>query len=271
MRDLPRCAALAAWGSAVLAGLASIDDAVSAVQGADLPHTVDLSNLPLEAPVDGLVGLFAALRRAEVRRLRMVLPVEGDLAGLPGPPHFNQAALDVGECVVSDDGLPCGFVPVIVRHGRDVPDDELEPVDEALDSAVSVLWVGLPTQPGAPGGGLADLSESRRALLTTLQEASSTLEQLQVAAWTRDPVADLDQVRQRSVSADMPPGTPSRAASVLDLAWRVRTVVELAAQNDGGAITTFESERRRLALRRLDVVSRHAVVAAVNAALEPVR
>lgn len=270
MRDLPRCAALAAWGSAVLAGTASIDDAVSAIQGTDLPHTVDLSNLPLEAPVDGLVGLFAALRRAEVHRLRMVLPVEGDLAGLPGPPHFNAAALDVGECVVADDGQPCGFVPVIVRHGREVPAGE-DPIDEALDATVSVLWVGLPTQQCAPGGGLADLGESRRALLTTLQEASSTLEQLQVASWTRDPVADLDHVRQRSVSADMPPGTPSRAASVLDLAWRVRTVVELAAQNDGGAITTFESEQRRHALRRLDVVSRHAVVAAVNAALEPVR
>jgi hypothetical protein len=267
MRDLPRCAALAAWGSAVLAGTASIDDAVSAVQGTDLPHTVDLSNLPFEAPVDGLVGLFAALRRAGVQRLRMVLPVEGDLAGLPGPPHFNAAALDVGECVVSDDGLPCGLVPVIVRHG---PAGE-EPADDELDSTVSVLWVGLPTHRCAPGGGLADLSESRRALLTTLQEASSTLEHLQVTAWTADPVADLDHVRQRSVSADMPPGTPSRAASVLDLAWRVRAVVEIAAQNDGGAITTFESEQRRHALRRLDVASRHAVVAAVNAALEPVR
>lgn len=268
MRDLPRCAALAAWGSAVLAGAASIDDAVSAVQGSDLPHSVDLSNLPFEAPVDGLVGLFAALRRAGVKRLRMVLPVEGDLAGLPGPPHFNAAALDVGECTVTDDGLPCGFVPVIVRHGRELPDDE---VDEAMDAATSVMWVGLPTDRCAPGGGLADLSESRRALLTTLQEASSTLEQLQVASWTRDPVVELDHVRQRSVSADMPPGTPSRAASVLDLAWRIRTVVELAGQDDGGAITTYESEQRRHALRRLDVVSRHAVVAAVNAALEPAR
>jgi hypothetical protein len=267
MRDLPRCAALAAWGSAVLAGTASIDDAVTAIQGSDLPHTVDLSNVALEAPVDGLVGLFAALRRAEVRRLRMVLPVEGDLAGLPGPPHFNQAALDVGECVVTDDGLPCGFVPVIVRHGPCAG----EPADDALDNTVSVMWVGLPTDRCAPGGGLADLSESRRALLTTLNEASSTLEHLRVAGWTRDPIADLDHVRQRSVSADMPPGTPSRAASVLDLAWRIRTVVELAGQDDGGAITTYESEQRRHALRRLDVVSRHAVVAAVNAALEPAR
>jgi hypothetical protein len=269
MRDLPRCAALAAWGTAVLTGTASIDDAVTAIQGTDLPHTVDLSNLPVEAPLEGLVGVFAALRRAEVTRLRMVLPVEGDLAGLPGPPHFNAAALDVGECVVADDGLACGFVPVIVRHGREV--DDAETVDEAMDAAVSVMWVGLPTHRAAPGGGLSDLSESRRALLTTLQEASSTLEHLQVAAWTQDPVVQLDDVRQRSVSADMPPGTPSRAASVLDLAWRVRTVVEIAAQDDGGAINTWESEQRRHALRRLDVVSRHAVVAAVNAALEPAR
>jgi hypothetical protein len=263
MRDLPRCAALASWGTAVLAGTASIDDAVSAIQGSDLPHSVDLSNVPFDAPVDGLVGLLAALRRARVTRLRMVLPVEGDLAGLPGPPHFNAAALDVGECVVADDGLPCGFVPVVVRHGQ--PDAD----EESPDTTMSVMWVGLPVHEPCPGGGLADLSESRRRLLTTLQEASATLEKLQVAAWVRDPAAGLDHVRQRSVSAGMPPGTPPRAASVLDLAWRVRTVVEIAQQDDGGAINTWESTRRMQALHQLDVVSRHAVVAAVNAALEP--
>jgi hypothetical protein len=93
MQDLPRSAALAAWGSAVLAGTAAIDDAVTAVQGSDLPHTVDLSNVPFDAPVDGLVGLFAALRRGGVSRLRLLLPAEGDLTGLPGPPNFNNAAL----------------------------------------------------------------------------------------------------------------------------------------------------------------------------------
>lgn len=265
MRDLPRSAALAAWGSAVLAGSASIDDAVSEIQGIDLPHTVDLSNLPFDAPVDGLVGLLAALRRGGVTRLRMVLPVEGDLAGLPGPPHFNSAALDVGECVVADDGLPCGFVPVVVRHGHADADEG------SLDASVSTMWVGLPIHEPAPGGGLSDLSESRQLLLTTLQEASATLENLQVASWTNDPVSGLDQVRRRSVSVGMPPGTPPRAASVLDLAWRVRTVVELAQQDDGGAINTWESSQRMQALRRLDAVSRHAVVAAVNAALEPAR
>ena len=106
MRDLPRSAALAAWGSAVLSGAASIDDAVSAVQGDDLPHSIDLAAVPLDAPVDGLVGLLAALRRAGVTRLRLHLPAEGDLAGLPGPPDFNTAALDVGECVVTEDGMP---------------------------------------------------------------------------------------------------------------------------------------------------------------------
>lgn len=265
MQDLPRSAALAAWGSAVLAGTASIDDAVTAVQGSDLPHAVDLSNVPFDAPVDGLVGLFAALRRGGVTQLRLLLPVEGDLVGLPGPPSFNHAALDVGECVVADDGLPCGFVPIIVRHGHPEADDA------DLDTALSVTWCGLPIHEAPPGGGTSGLSEARRALLTTLQEASTALERLDVAAWAGDPDPGLDRVRHRSVSAEMPPGTPSRAASVLDLAWRVRTVVEIARQDDGGAITSWESEQRLQTLRRLDAVSRHAVVAAVNAALEPAR
>jgi hypothetical protein len=265
MRDLPRSAALAAWGSAVLSGAASIDDAVSAIQGEDLPHAIDLSGVPLDAPVPGLVGLFAALRRCGVTRLRLLLPAEGDLAGLPGPPTFNSAALDVGECVVSEDGVPCGFVPVVVRHGH--PDSE----DDPLDTSLSAMWVGLPIRECAQAGALADLGESRRLLLTTLQEASATLEHLDVAAWSNDPAPGLDHLRHRSVSADMPPGTPSRAATVLDLAWRVRTVVEMARRDDGGAINTWESQQRLQALRRLDIVSRHAVVAAVNAALEPAR
>ncbi len=153
----------------------------------------------------------------------------------------------------------------MVRHGH--PDAD----DADLDTALSVMWCGLPIHESAPGGGMSDLSESRRLLLTTLHEASTTLEQLEVATWAGDPTPGLDHVRHRSVSADMPPGTPSRAASVLDLAWRVRTVVEIARQDDGGAINTWESEQRLQALRRLDVVSRHAVVAAVNAALEPAR
>jgi hypothetical protein len=263
MRDLPRSAALAAWGSAVLVGAASIDDAVSAVQGDDLPHVLDLSAVPLEAPVDGLVGLFAALRRGGVTRLRLHLPAEGDLAGLPGPPEFNSAALDVGECVVTEDGVPCGFVPIVIQHGRPEADDE------ALDTATSVRWLGFAIRPVAHVAGHSDLSECRQSLLTTLAEASDDLERLDTVNWGGDPAPGLDRVRHRSVSAGMPPGTPGRAAQVLDLAWRVRAVVELAGHDDGGAVNTWETTQRQQALRRLDVVSRHAVVAAVNAALEP--
>ena len=118
---------------------------------------------------------------------------------------------------------------------------------------------------------MSDLSEARRLLLTTLQEASATLERLEVATWAGDPAPGLDRLRHRSVSAGLPPGTPSRAASVLDLAWRVRAVVELAQQDDGGAVNTWESEPAPAGPAPARRVSRHAVVAAVNAALEPAR
>lgn len=261
MRDLPRSAALAAWGSAVLSGAASIDEAVSAVQGEDLPHSIDLSTVQLDPPVDGLVGLLAALRRAGVTRLRLHLPVEGDLAGLPGPPDFNATALEAGECVVTEDGVPCGFVPEVVHHGH--------PDAAALDTTTSVVWTGYPIRPLAHLAGYSDLSECRQSLLTTLAEASADLERLDTVNWGGDPAPGLDRVRHRSVSAGMPPGTPGRAAQVLDLAWRVRAVVELAGHDDGGAVNTWETNQRQEALRRLDRVSRHAVVAAVNAALEP--
>ena len=267
MRDLPRSAALAAWGSAVLSGTASIDDAVSAIQGDDLPHALDLSAVPFEAPVAGLVGLFAALRRRGVTRLRLLLPAEGDLAGLPGPPTFNTAALDVGECVVVR-----GRSAVRVRAGRRAARPPGRRRRRPGHPAVGDVVRRCRSASRAAGRGTGRPRASRRrSLLTTLQEASATLEHLDVAAWGSDPAPGLDHLRHRSVSADMPPGTPSRAAQVLDLAWRVRTVVELARRDDGGAVNTWESQQRLQALRRLDVVSRHAVVAAVNAALEPAR
>jgi hypothetical protein len=59
MHDLPRSAALAAWGSAVLAGTAAIDDAVTAVQGSDLPHAVDLRESLVTTWLDALTTMWS--------------------------------------------------------------------------------------------------------------------------------------------------------------------------------------------------------------------
>lgn len=271
VRDLPRSAALAAWGSAVLAGSAAIDDAVAAVQGDDLSHEVDLDVTGLDLPVDGLVGLIAVLRRIGARGLRLHLPAPGDPAGLPGPVDFVRAATAAGECVVTEGADPArvgpghelALVPEVSVHGPDT--DQLSEHDQV----VAVTWVGRLVRPIAPVGADGGLSDCERELRTALARATSDLEQLDVASWREDAADGLARLRSRSVAAGMPPGTPSRAAGVLDLAWRVQAVLELAGSDDGGAVNGWESHRRREALREVGTASRKAVAAAVNAALEP--
>ncbi|MCL2782227.1 MAG: hypothetical protein FWD74_12235, partial [Actinomycetia bacterium] len=126
-----RCAALAVWATAWLAGRAASDDVLRVTIGDDGPHRViglpDGPGGPPPPPApDGLAGpsgpnrppsapLAAAL--IEWRRcadaVRLVLPVPGDPRGLPGPPEFRAAALDAGEAVY---GGWLGLVPQVFDH-----------------------------------------------------------------------------------------------------------------------------------------------------------
>ncbi len=113
-----RCGALVAWTSAWLAGVAASDDVLRATVGDDSPHHVE--GLP-DAPAENPVPLSEALitwRRASAS-VRLVLPVAGDVRGLPGPAQFRSSALDAGEAVV---GGGLGLVPdVVERHPSSVP------------------------------------------------------------------------------------------------------------------------------------------------------
>ena len=72
----------------------------------------------------------------------------------------------------------------------------------------------------------------------------------------------------RGPSAVLPPGMPARSLHTVDLAWRVRAIVELATEDDGGAVSGWEAARRDQSLQGLDAVGRRALVTALNAALD---
>jgi len=65
--------------------------------------------------------LLAGLRSAGVRGLLLVLPVPGDLSGLPGPAGFNHRALDAGQAVLTVGGNPQGLVPSVEPVDPDGP------------------------------------------------------------------------------------------------------------------------------------------------------
>lgn len=254
MLDIPRSARLAAWGTAWLQGRASTGGVVRAVTGDDEPHRVEPADL---VPTADLEGLLTSLREAGVSALRVVLPVPGDALGLSGPPSFNTAAIEAGECVLTSTGPAWGAVPQATAFGSPWEPGHL------------VTWHVKPVAQGHYPDA-AGLAEAERALREGLLEATARLTRLDVAALGPDAAEELGQLRRAEIPAGvLPAGTPARSLQVLSTAGRLRAVLSLAAKDDGAAINAFEAQERARALRELDVVCRHAVVAAVNAATDP--
>ena len=111
------------------------------------------------------------------------------------------------------------------------------------------------------------LAEAERALREGLLDATARLTRLDVAALGPDAAEQLRRLRRAEIPPGvLPAGTPARSLQVLSTAGRLRAVLSLAAQDDGAAVNVFEAQERARTLRELDVVCRHAVVAAVNAA-----
>jgi len=257
---LARSALLVAWLGAALAGRVPTERAVRLVEASDEPHVVAAADSapPLD-DCDDLESLVPALRRHGATGLRLVLPVPGDALGLPGPSDVNTEALDAGECALTVGGSPLALVP------------EVEAFGSAYEPGYLVTWQVHACDPVRVTD-VGSLGEAERLLREALMAATSALDGLDVARWRPDAAGRIGSLRSGRGPADLlPPGSPPRAARVLDLAWRVRGIIELAREDDGGAVSGWEAMRRAEALRGLDDVSRRAVVAAVNAPLEPGR
>ncbi|MEW2344092.1 MULTISPECIES: hypothetical protein [Streptomyces] len=252
----PRSGRLAAWGNALLAGIASPDDAVSAVVGEDAVHRVE--GLPGESGPVGLSLALGRLRALGVTGLRVALPVPGHPLGLSGPPEFNARALEVEEAVVCH-GAAFGLVPEVREAGP------------AGDVHVEVLWRCLPVRE-APPADVPSLGEAERELAEALREATEALSRLDVAG--SGPVAEaaVDAYRARVEGGDgevLAPGYPPRAVRVLELARRVGLLVSVAyGSGHGGAVSASEMAARGEALRPVERTARRARVAAYNSVVE---
>ena len=234
---LPAAVRLAWWGTAWLRGHVVADDLIDAVVDTDAIHLVGTAGAsdPL------LVGL-GALRSRGAAAVGAALPAEGDPVGLGGPRPFNDAALEVGEAVVVLDaaGLPVtGLVP------------------ERLGAAVT--W-----QPHAAARRqVPDVVEADRTLRTVLLEAAEDLARLEIARW-RPEVADVLMDLQRRETLLAPVGVPARCVDLAARGLQALEIVELALEDDGGAISVQEAQARREALVPLGRAGRRAVVAAAS-------
>jgi hypothetical protein len=233
----------AVWATAWLTGRTSYDEALDALLG-DTAHRV--SGLPGTTEAVPLGWALTALRGLGERRFRLVLPVPGDVRGLPRV-----------------DGL----IPLALESGQAAVGDRLAVVPEALGPE-AVGWTVFPLDGAAPvpppvEGTLRSVSGQ---LDLAVGDAARTLVQLDLARWHPEVPALLAGLAKPSPAPGMPPDTEPLALSVLGRAQRLAQVLDLAmADAPGAAVTHAQAAARDDALRPLASAVREAVTAAFNA------
>ncbi|MFD8387512.1 hypothetical protein ACFV2X_55140 [Streptomyces sp. NPDC059679] len=260
MLDEPRSGRLAAWGNALLAGLASPDEAAHRIAADDASHRV--ADMPGETAPVGLTLALGRLRALGAKGLRVALPIAGHPLGLSGPPEFNARALDAGEAVIVT-GVALGLVPEVFQAG---PEGDVHS---------EVVWRSLPVRE-APPADVPSLGEAERELAEALREATEVLSRLNVAGAGPAAQAALEAYRARAGRGRevLAPGYPPRALRVLELAQRVGALIEIAhgagagAGEHGAAVSASEIAARAEALRPVERTARRAQVAAYNAYVE---
>jgi hypothetical protein len=239
-----RSGPLVAWTCAWLAGEAASDDVLRATVGGDAPHHV--SGLG-----DELVPLSEALItwRRRGGPVRLVLPVAGDVRGLPGPAQFRSCALDAGEAVF---GGGLGLVPDVVdRHPSSAPP--------------TVTWQAHSVDDPPPDP--LSVPEAQRELTEAVREAASALAAADVASWVNDVSEALADARRAGERLNLPPRFPAQAVRLVAQAERLQAVLDIAALDPtGGAIDRTGIAARAEALRSLATAVRRARMAGYNAA-----
>jgi hypothetical protein len=241
VHDLP-AGRFAVWATAWLTGRVPYDEALDAVLG-DRAHRV--AGLPGTDEAVPLGWALTALRGLGERRFRLVLPVPGDVRGLPRLPALTTLALESGQAAV---GEHLALVPELV-------------------GPEAVAWTafglgGLPPLPPPVEGTLREVSGR---LDLAVGDAARTLARLDLARWHPEVPALLAGLARAPRAPGLPHDHDPLAVSVLGRAQRLAQVLDLAmADAPGGAVTQGQAAARDEALRPLAEAVREAVAAAHN-------
>ncbi|MGY1808373.1 hypothetical protein ACI8AF_13465 [Blastococcus sp. SYSU D00669] len=246
MHDFP-AGRFAVWATAWLTGRTSYDEALDALLG-DTAHRV--AGLPGTDEAVPLGWALTALRGLGERRFRLVLPVPGDVRGLPRAPGLSAPALEAGQAAVGE---------------------RLALVPESIGPE-AIAWTAFPLDGVAPVP--PPVEGSLRAVSGQLDlavgDAARTLADLDLARWNPEVPTLLAGLARSTGAPGLPPDHDPLALSVLGRAQRLARVLDLAmADAPGAAVTHAQAAARDDALRPLAQAVREATVAAYNAVPRP--
>jgi hypothetical protein len=233
----------AVWATAWLAGRVPYDDALDGLTG-DTAHRV--VGVPDTEDAVPLGAALSALRGLGERRFVLVLPVPGDVSGLPAAPGLAPRALECGQVAVGDR---LAFVPEAAG-------------DEFVQWTAFDLAGAAPAAPPVEG----TLRSVSGQLDLAVADAARTLAGLDLARWHPEVPTLLAGLARPQPAPGLPPDHDPLALSVLGRAQRLAAVLDLAlADAPGGAVNHAQAARRSEALRPLADAVRRSVTAAFNA------
>lgn len=245
------------------------------------------------SPADPTAGLPAGLTVASLASLfhlwsgRVVaavalFPGPGDAMGAPAA--ISAAAIEAEECVLvtvraeaadgvgqggvgqgggGPEGDALGTTDGAVEHWALAPD--IEPFGSTLEPGYHVTWdvVRIDAWENRALGTVGALSDAERQLQRGLREATEALMDLDVSRWSDaagETIAALREVVD--LRPYLPPSLDPRRSHVFQSAARLRAIVDLATEDDGGAVNLWQADQRSTALREVDRVARRAMSAA---------
>ena len=241
MHDFP-AGRFAVWTTAWLNGRTSYDEALDALLGERVHTVVGLPGADTPVP---LGRALTGLRGVGERRFRLVLPVPGDVRGLPRVPGLAPLALEAGQAAV---GGRLALVPEAVGTG-------------------AVAWTAFPLDGAEPAPPPVEgtLRAVSGALDLAVGHAARTLAGLDVARWNPEVPTLLAGLATPAADPDLPGDHDPLAVSVLGRAQRLAKVLDLAmADAPGAAVNRAQAAARDSALRPLADAVREAVTAAYN-------
>jgi hypothetical protein len=268
---------LSVWANAWLAGVAAPDDVLDALSQWAPRHSVTAydsvaagrTGLPWPDLNDaGAVSMLQTVRTAagpagSVPPIGVVLPVPGDVRGLPAGTQFQRDAVTAGEAILvgRDPSDAVGLVP-------DFEYDELEDESEFEPEPTALSWT-VYSVPGTPTPECLDLAEAEYALRAAVRSAADALGAIRAAGTdVADPRGLVEQVLEATREHRVPDHAPARAVRVLENAAHIDAIITVSSGLIPiGLQTSSEVQIASDALRPLSGVVRSARMAAVSAIL----
>jgi hypothetical protein len=274
-------ATLSVWANAWLAGQAAPDDVLDALscwaptQSVTAYDAVAAGHTGLPWPDihdAGVVSLLQTLRMAAGRSstgtpsITVVLPIPGDVRGLPPATQFGRDAIAAGEAVIvthpDDPGKAVGLVP---EFEYDDSDDELEIPELA---ALSWTVYSLPIPPVIDHIELGEAEYDLRLAVRSAADALTTIGLGSAGVDVDDPRGMVEQLLESTRHHRVPEPAPSRALRVLENATHVDAIIAVSAGLSRiGTQSLSEAQIATDALRPLAAVVRSARTAALSAIL----